>query len=145
MTQESVIYTDGHGVKVTPNQLIINNAEYFLDGLTDIKLFTIRANKAPGILLMLVGLAAVILSFMGLFTRLNLNNISLGGLLLSADKAALIFGVILIFTGLLWTAVVHDKYAVRIRTAEGEKDALTSRKRDYIVQIVDAVNKATLV
>ena len=38
--------------------------------------------------------------------------------------------------------LVRERYAVRIATAEGEKNAVVSEKKEYITQIVDALNEA---
>ena len=47
-----------------------------------------------------------------------------------------------VLIGILILASAHERYAVRIGTAEGEKNAVVSRKREYIAQIVDAINHA---
>jgi hypothetical protein len=38
--------------------------------------------------------------------------------------------------------LMKDRYAVRIATAAGEKNVLVSRKKEYIEQIVEALNRA---
>ena len=44
--------------------------------------------------------------------------------------------------GLLILAIVRERYAVRIATAEGEKNAVVSDKKEYIAQIVNALDDA---
>jgi hypothetical protein len=39
---------------------------------------------------------------------------------------------------------LREKYAVRIYTAEGEKNVVVSASREYISQIIDALNRAFL-
>jgi hypothetical protein len=51
-------------------------------------------------------------------------------------------GGFLVVLGSIALAVVREKYSVRIATAEGEKDAVVSTKKEYISQIVDAINNA---
>ena len=43
--------------------------------------------------------------------------------------------------GLLILTVERERYAVRIATAEGEKNAVVSEKKEYIAQIVEALNE----
>ena len=38
--------------------------------------------------------------------------------------------------------MIRQRYAVRIATAEGEKDVVVSSRKEYIQQIVDALNRA---
>ena len=44
--------------------------------------------------------------------------------------------------GIIVLAIVRERYAVRIATAEGEKNAVVSDKKEYISQIVNALNEA---
>jgi len=39
---------------------------------------------------------------------------------------------------------LREKYAVQIITAEGEKNVVISRSREYISKIEDALNRASL-
>jgi hypothetical protein len=61
---------------------------------------------------------------------------------MSLDQVAGIVGFIFIILGLIALVLRHKKYSVHIRTAEGEKDPLVSRKKDYVSQIVSAINTA---
>ena len=60
----------------------------------------------------------------------------------SGDTLALWIGAALLVIGILILALSRERYAVRIATAEGEKNAIVSYKREYIAQIVDALNRA---
>ena len=51
-------------------------------------------------------------------------------------------GGALFLIGLLVTALIRERYAVRIATAEGEKNAVVSYRKEYIAQIVNALNEA---
>ena len=54
----------------------------------------------------------------------------------------MIAGVLFFVIGLLILLKLREKYAVRIFTAEGEKNVVVSQSREYISQIVDALNRA---
>ena len=60
MTPDKVIYTDGRDVTVTDSALKVKNTSYKLSGITNLALRTIRAERWPGIILLLLGLAGMI-------------------------------------------------------------------------------------
>ncbi len=140
MTPDKVIYTDGRDVTVTDSALKVKNTSYNLSGITKLSFRTIRAERWPGILLLVLGLAA--LAF-GLFGTVPADmNVQTDDGTIGGDLLAVWGGIALSVTGLISLMVAHDRYAVRIGTAEGEKNAVVSRKREYIAQIVDAVHNA---
>ena len=53
-------------------------------------------------------------------------------------------GIIFFISGMAIMFSQKEKYAVRIFTAEGEKNVVVSQSREYISQIVDALNRAYL-
>jgi hypothetical protein len=142
MTNDSVIYTDGHHVKVTTYQFIAGETKYFIDGILSVRMNYIKAKIIPAIVLIVLGLAAVVAGFLHLFNTIQLDNLRIGTMTLTANRLAAIIGVVLILIGLISMAVRHRKYAVHILTADGEKEPVVSTKKDYIYQIVSAIEKA---
>jgi|SRR5690606_28689929 len=140
MAQDRVIYTDGRDVTVTDSALKVKNTSYKLSGITKLSFWTIRAERWPGIILLLLGIASAVAGFMGAVPA-DINMQTDGGAV-SGNTLAVWLGIGLCVLGLLGLMLAHDRYAVRIGTAEGEKNAVVSRKREYIAQIVDAVNSA---
>jgi xanthosine utilization system XapX-like protein len=61
---------------------------------------------------------------------------------LYGNTLALWIGAGLALIGLIILLMARERYAVRIQTAEGEKNAVVSYKREYVAQIVDALNTA---
>lgn len=141
MTQDGVIYTDGREVTVTPYQFIVGKTEYLLEGITTIRLFTLRGNKLPAIVLILLGIMGVLAGWKQLFSG-AINSAQAGTHVVTFNQLVVYGGIILFVMGALWFALVQDKYAIRITTAEGEKDAVVSTKKDYINQIVSALREA---
>lgn len=140
MTPDNVIYTDGRDVTVTDSTLKVRNTSYKLSGITKLTLWTIRPDRLPAILLLLLGVTAMVLGFMNLVpAEMNLETDS-GAV--SSNTLAIWVGIGLTVIGILILASAHERYAVRIATAEGEKNAVVSTKREYIAQIVDAINRA---
>ena len=140
MKPDRVIYTDGRNVVVTDSTLKVKNASYRLNGITKLCLWTIRPHRWPAILLLVTGLVLAACGYLNLFPAdINLNT---EDGYLSMNTLALWIGAGLFFIGVLSLAFSKERYAVRIATAEGEKNAIVSSKREYISQIVDAVHSA---
>ena len=51
-------------------------------------------------------------------------------------------GVVLFVAGVVMILTVKPHYALRIFTAEGENDVIVSPRREYVRQIIDALNRA---
>ena len=140
MTQDKVIYTDGRDVTVTDSTLKVKNHAYNIQGITRFSLWTIRPDRWPGVLLMLLGVAALLCGWLGLIPA-DMNMQTDRGVVTS-NVLALWIGGALFLLGIVFLAMTRERYAVRIATAEGEKNAVVSNKREYVAQIVDALNKA---
>lgn len=140
MTPDKVIYTDGRDVTVTDSELKVKNTSYHINGITKLSFWTIRPERWPGMLLMLLGITAAVLGFLNLVPADM--NIRTGEGVVGATTLALWVGITLTVIGSLALLFSKERYAVRIGTAEGEKNAVVSRKREYIAQIVDAVHSA---
>jgi hypothetical protein len=137
---DKVLYTDGRDVIVTDSTLKIRNTSYRLNGITKLCMWTIRPHRWPGMLLITVGLIAAISGYLNLLppdVNLNMEDGYLG-----SNTLAMYIGAGLIFIGILSLAFTKERYAVRIATAEGEKNAVVSSRREYIAQIVDAIHSA---
>jgi hypothetical protein len=140
MTPDKVIYTDGRDVVVTDSTLKVKNTSYKLNGITKLSFWTIRPERWPGIFLILVGLAAAVCGYLKLLpARMDVQ--AQAGVY-DINSLALWVGAIMALIGFLILVFARERYAVRIGTAEGEKNAIVSREREYITQIVDAVHSA---
>lgn len=140
MTPDKVIYTDGRDVTVTDSALKVKNTSYNLNGITKLTLWTIHPDRWPAIVLLLLGLTAAVLGFLRMVPADM--NLQTGEGIVSGNTLALWVGIALAVVGVLILVFAKDRYAVRIGTAEGEKNAVVSDKREYIAQIVDAVHSA---
>jgi hypothetical protein len=140
MIPDKVIYTDGRDVTVTDSTFKIKNTAYNISGITKMAFWTIRPDRWPGVLLMVLGAAAAVCGWLGLFPS-TMNMQTQNGML-DVNMLALWIGAGLFILGLLVIVLSREKYAVRIATAEGEKNAIVSHRKEYIAQIVDALNQA---
>lgn len=140
MTPDKVIYTDGRDVVVTDSTLKVKNTSYKLNGITKLSFWTIRPDRWPGFFLLLLGLTAAVCGYLNLLPADMKLETDIG--VFDGNVLALWIGSFLTLIGFLMLVLAKERYALRIGTAEGEKNAIVSRKREYIAQIVDAVHSA---
>lgn len=140
METGKVIYTNGRDVTVTESAFQVKNTMYRLNGITRHGLSILKAPRLPGIALCILGAVLIVLGLFGIFptgVEITAEPESMNNNLLFA-----LIGTALFVIGIIILLLVRDRYAVRIVTAEGEKDVVVSRKKEYINQIVDALNEA---
>jgi hypothetical protein len=140
MATDKVIYTDGHDVLVTDTTFKVKNTSYRLNGITKLCMWTIRPDRWPSVLVLLLGLGSAVLGYLGYLPPEWVLTTDYGSF--TANDIALWGGLALTIIGLLALSLSKERYAVRIATAEGEKNAVVSYKREYISQIVDALHSA---
>jgi hypothetical protein len=140
MIPDKVIYTDGHEVTITSSDFKVRNTMYKLNGIIKHGLTRLKANRIPGIILFILGGVFIKLGLMDFFPTSW--NVQVGDTLVLSNIIAAWFGVALALAGTIMIIVERERYAVRISTAEGEKNVVVSNKKEYISQIVDALNEA---
>ena len=142
-TEDVLYYTDGHQVVITNSFFKVKKTQYQLNGITRHDMYIIHPPKFFQLALLILGAAVFVCGSMNLFPQ-TLNELTLNGWQIETHLALMILGLIL-FTGgmaILWA--LKEKYAVRIRTADGEKDVVVSESKEYIQMIVEALNRAYL-
>jgi len=142
MNTDKIYYTDGHDVVVTSSTLKVHNKEYRLPGITRHGLSTLKAQRAPGLFLFIIGMLVVVIGVYQLIPPGYIDNTLIMDRWFTVNDWAVFFGALLGLTGLLIAMLVKPKYAVRIATAEGENDVVVSTHREYIRQIIEGLNKA---
>lgn len=142
MTADKVIYTDGRGITVTDSTFQVNKTSYRINGITKHGLMIIRPERLPGLLLLIVGFIVTIIGILGLVPPSLIGSVRIGDELVNANFVAMWTGAGVALLGLLILAIIRERYAVRISTAEGEKNAVVSNKKEYIAQIVNALDDA---
>jgi hypothetical protein len=55
-----------------------------------------------------------------------------------------LFGLFVAGLGILWLRSIKNIYHVRLVTASGERDAMSSPNAEYIASIVGAINQAMI-
>jgi hypothetical protein len=139
---DNVLYTDGHGIKVTTISFSTGKTTYRIDGILNAQMKLIKAHYGPALLMMLIGFAGIMAGALHLISDNVMQPISVSGIIITVNTLSIILGGLLLVAGVILLAVQHDKYSVHIVTAEGEKDPIVSEKKDYVGQIVSALEYA---
>jgi hypothetical protein len=144
MVPEKILYTDGHEVTVTDSFFKVKRALYQLNGITKHGLLIIHPDRLLPFLMALLGAMMITMGALSLIPGNTIPNIKFYSIEMSANTLALGLGAGLFVAGCLVLGFMKDRYAIRIATAEGEKNVLVSPRREYVAQVVDALNKAFL-
>jgi hypothetical protein len=126
MTEQS-FFKDAN-VQVTTTRVIIGSRTYTLANISSVSMWQQTPSRLPGVLFAAVGTLALIYA------------VSLDVPLTQNGWLAL--GVLLVVVGVVLVALPKPKYIVRISSSSGEVNALISPDQNYIVRVVDAINKA---
>ena len=140
---KTIYYTDGHQVTITDTKLKVNNTLYQLDGITRHGFSIIHPRRISSNLLMVAGtfvFACGALDFIP--ASWSEWRFVIFGFSAWVNTVMMITGGFFFLIGLFILYKQRDKYAVKIFTAEGEKNVVISQSREYISQIVDALNRA---
>ena len=142
MMPENVLYTDGHEVTVTDTFFRVKRTFYYLNGITRHGLLIIHPYRLGPFLALVIGAMLITAGSMHLIPVWRIPNLILFSNEITANAIALGLGIGMFVAGLLALIFMRDRYAIRIATAEGEKNVLVSPRREYVTQVVDALNKA---
>jgi hypothetical protein len=143
-TDNILYYTDGHQVTITDAGLKVKKTVYRLNGISRHGLSIITPPRVPIATLIVLGSCLFIAGAMNLIPASWNTYVQIFGFSLLVNSLFMGGGIILLLAGLLIMLKLREKYAVRILTAEGEKNVVVSGSREYISQIVNALNRAFL-
>ncbi len=143
MKPEKFFYTDGHDVIITNGKLTVKNAQYLLKGILDFNLTVLNPQRLPGLLLTILGVLLITNAFLS-FIPTTLFHALFIPVAYYTNIVQLFAGTGIAVIGILYMVYMHKRYALRIATAEGEKNVVVSRQKEYIDQILTAMRKAKL-
>lgn len=118
--QNETIFYNGNSVTVTQSRFVTESKTYAMRNISSVHLFEIVKNKAKAIVL-------IIFALLFLFS-----------------KEFFWIGLILIALGIIWFIFIKNEYAVRISTNAGEVNSIISQNKEYIREIVNALNEAII-
>ncbi len=118
--KEITFYSDGRGVRITNTRVIVGATTYAMANISSVSMAKKPANRTLGIVLAILGVI----------------------LLVIPASAVRVFGVVLLGLGILIAVIAKPTYTVRIGSASGESDAISSKDKVYIQKIVQSMNEA---
>ncbi|MEI9917784.1 MAG: DUF6232 family protein [Bacteroidota bacterium] len=142
MATEEIFYTDGQDVVVTLSTLQVKDRFYRLKAIKQHGVAILQPVRLPGLIIFIAG---VVLSIMGMsnsFTESIPASWSPTGASISFSIVAMWLGVLMAMGGLYLTVAFCERYAVKLDTPEGEQLAVVSTKREQIMEIASALNRA---
>jgi hypothetical protein len=143
MTEDNVIYTNGRDVTITDSVFEVGKMKYRLNGITKYGFSVLKPERLPSLLLLVLSVLLMISGFLNTFPNPDglYQSFNEGGHY-GANLIAIWGGGFLAVVAILLLVIMRERYSVRISTAEGEKDAVVSPRKEYISQVVEALNKA---
>lgn len=141
MEHKKFLYTDGRDVVVTQSTFQTKKALYSLKGITDFGLSVLKPKRLPGFALMLVGLAIAANGYF-YFIPFSFFEFLKIPIQYATSNIQIIVGAVVACIGIALMVLIPKRYALRIETAEGKKNAVVSRSKEYVYQILSAIRKA---
>ncbi|NOT74200.1 MAG: hypothetical protein HOP08_04665 [Cyclobacteriaceae bacterium] len=142
MKTENVLYTDGHDVTVTSSMLQVKKKWYALSGITKHNFSILPPDRVVCYSLIVLGVLFEIAGAARLIQSDMVSNMYIMDRWVTANQVAVGIGIFLLLIGAVWLMLTKERYAVSITTAEGEKNVIVSERKEYITQIVHALNEA---
>ena len=141
MENKKFLYTDGRDVVVTQSTFQTRKALYSLKGITDFGLAVLKPKRIPGLILFLVG---VTIAANGYFYFIPTSFFDFFKIPLeyATSNIQILVGAGIACIGIALMLLLPQRYALRIETAEGKKNAVISKSREYVDQIQTAIRKA---
>ena len=142
MTTETTFYTDGKEVTVTDSTLRVRKHTYPLDRIYQHRISVFKPNRTPGLFFVGLGLLSLTAGIGGSSFEFSGFSIHLFSLVLGPSAILIMVGTFLMVGAIGFMVVMKEKYAVHIVMPDEEKDVLVSQRRDYIMTVEDALNRA---
>jgi len=142
MDTEEIFYTDGQDIVVTLSTLQVRDRFYRLKSIKKHSMAILQPARLPGIILFITGIALALCGMANAFPKEWAVNSGVFAAGTDTNAVAQWSGTALTVIGLILTIILRERYAIRISTEEGEQDAVVSTRREYIREILDALNRA---
>jgi len=139
-SDEQVLYDDGHAVIVSNSLFKAGNVSYNIPGILHATIRRIDPHRVLSFIIIMAGLAAFSAGAIRYFDAVSIETVYSG--LLDLNSALCIGGAAVMLFGILLLIFRHRHWAVSIATPEGNIEPVKSHERDYIKEIVAAINKA---
>ncbi len=119
---DETTYLKNDEVTITNSRIIVPNQTYAISGITSVKFAEQKPNRLLPIALMI------------------------GGFFLakSSPNASIWHFLVIESPFVIWLLLQKTTYCVKLSSSSGESKALVSRKKDFVQQVIDAINKAII-
>jgi len=144
MNTEKVLYTDGHEVTVTESIFQVKKTMYQLKGIIHHDFLVLYPPRIPALTTMLIGALTIFMAALHWQPIRALPTTHLLSAEISGTNTAVITGCLLILIGVMLLIAAKVRYAIRLETAEGARNVLISKRKEYVAQVLEALNKAFL-
>lgn len=124
MSEETVLLDAGNGVRVTNARANLGGRTYAMANVTSVNMTRTLANRGLGKGVIFAAVSIVV------------------GCLLEGLYGGVVVGLLGVALGYWLYKLPKDTYHVFLGSASGEAEALSSTNRDYIQEVVDALNEA---
>lgn len=126
MATEPTFYSDERGVRITPTRAIFGSTTYAMANITSVVRGEDPPRRKPGIIIGILGLIILVacISF--------------------ESAAGVIVGVVVLGLGILIAAKAKATYYVKITSASGEATPISSKDKQHMDSIVNAINEALI-
>ncbi len=111
-------YFNHGGVHITSTRAIFPKKTYAMANITSVSIGVIKPNRTAPLILLVIGLFLL--------------------------PAITELGILTVVGSLVWLFMLKDEYTVRIGSASGEVDGLTSKNQEFIQRVVSAMNDAII-
>lgn len=123
MADERSFFNEG-SVVITNSRAVIGGTTYAMSNITSVGMGSTPASRALGIIIAIFGVLVL-----------------LGGA--AAESGGVIaFGVVVLAVGIAAAVLPKPTYIVKLGSASGEQRALSSKDREFIERVVNAMNGA---
>jgi hypothetical protein len=142
MEQKKFLYSDGRDVVVTHATLQTKKTSYQLKGVTDFGMAILKPQLLPGLLITLIGLTLIANGIWWFIPTSVFEFLSIPNEFATSSSIHFLIGTIITSIGITYLLLTRKRYALRIETAEGDKDVVVSKRKEYVDMILSAMKKA---
>ena len=142
MENEKILYTDGRNVTVTASQLQVKNQWYQLSEITKHNFAVLKPKMFSSIILLVIGLTLEVIGAANWMPSAWLPSIYVLNFLMTVSLITMGIGIIFLLSGAVRMVLSRERYAVCIATGGDVKMVVISKKKEYVAQIVRALNEA---
>lgn len=144
MIPDRVIYTDGHNVIVTETAIRVKNSLYRLKGVTRYTLSTLEPERVPALILLTFGFLLLVVGLFSVIPVSMAQGLQLGKTHVSMNTIAFGGGILFLVLGLMVSIITKKNILCALLPHWVKQDVVVSDKKEYISQIVEALDEATV-